>query len=128
MQMDILRCKSPTMVTKEIAAHLLGYNLIRAAMTQAASTSTSLPRQLSFAAARRALVALQERLRHEPSARFSSEHVHRMLTKNPLRQNSRIAPIESSLVPLNEDPLSIHCSLCTRRLARRRLRQQRKKA
>lgn len=29
MQMDILRCKTPQMVKKEIAAHLLGYNLIR---------------------------------------------------------------------------------------------------
>jgi IS4 transposase len=29
MQMDVLRCKSPQMVTKEIAAHFLAYNLVR---------------------------------------------------------------------------------------------------
>ena len=32
MQMDILRCKSADMVLKEIAANLLGYNLILAVM------------------------------------------------------------------------------------------------
>ena len=29
MQMDVLRCKSPEMVEKEIWAHLLAYNLLR---------------------------------------------------------------------------------------------------
>ena len=34
MQMDVLRCKTPAMVRKEIWGHLLVYNLIRAAMAQ----------------------------------------------------------------------------------------------
>ena len=72
MQMDILRCKTPQMVEKEIAAHLLGYNLIRAAMTQAACQSGRLPRQLSFAAARRAVACLQQTLRHDPHLKFAS--------------------------------------------------------
>lgn len=74
MQMDILRCKTPQMVKKEIAAHLLGYNLIRAAMAQAARTTMSLPRQLSFAAARRAVAATQEQLRHNPRRAFIAAH------------------------------------------------------
>lgn len=70
MQMDILRCKTPQMVQKEIAAHLLGYNLIRAAIVQSASGAHRVPRQLSFAAARRAVATLQEKMRHDPNADF----------------------------------------------------------
>ena len=36
MQMDILRCKTPEMVHKEIWAHLLAYNLLRTVMAVAA--------------------------------------------------------------------------------------------
>ena len=56
MQMDILRCKTPTMVEKEIAVHLLAYNLVRAVMAQAASTHNLLPRQLSLKGVSRANV------------------------------------------------------------------------
>ena len=35
MKMDILRCKSPDMVRKEIYVHLIVYNLIRALMVEA---------------------------------------------------------------------------------------------
>ena len=36
MQMDVLRCKTPDMVRKEIWMHLLAYNLIRTVMAEAA--------------------------------------------------------------------------------------------
>ena len=36
MQMEVLRCKTPAMVRKEIWGHLLVYNLLRAAMAPAA--------------------------------------------------------------------------------------------
>jgi hypothetical protein len=48
MQMDVLRCKSPAMVRKEIWMHLLAYNLIRKLMAQAAATVGVCPRDLSF--------------------------------------------------------------------------------
>src|SRR5206468_2912062 len=35
MKMDVLRCKTPEMVRKEIWAHLLAYNLLRTAMAVA---------------------------------------------------------------------------------------------
>lgn len=35
MGMDVLRCKSPAMVEKELAVHIIGYNLIRSLMQQA---------------------------------------------------------------------------------------------
>jgi hypothetical protein len=39
MKMDILRCKAPEMVRKEIWTHLLAYNLLRTVMAVAASAS-----------------------------------------------------------------------------------------
>ena len=48
LQMDILRCKTPDMVQKEIATHLLTYNLIRTVMAQSASLFGGSPRTLSF--------------------------------------------------------------------------------
>ena len=48
MQMDVLRCKSPAMVRKEIWMHLLAYNLIRKLIAQAAATVGLSPRDLSF--------------------------------------------------------------------------------
>jgi hypothetical protein len=47
MQMDVLRCKRPEMVKKEIAVHLLAYNLIRAVMAQAASNPARSSDELS---------------------------------------------------------------------------------
>ena len=49
--MDILRCKKPDMVVKEIWVHLLAYNLIRQSMLEAALARKRSPRQLSFTAA-----------------------------------------------------------------------------
>jgi Transposase DDE domain len=41
MQMDILRCKTPEMVEKEIWMHLLAYNLLRTVMAVAAARMAS---------------------------------------------------------------------------------------
>jgi hypothetical protein len=57
MQMDILRCKKPDRVRKEIWAHLLVYNLIRTAMAQAAQGHACKPWQLSFKGTQQALSA-----------------------------------------------------------------------
>lgn len=72
MQMDVLRCKTPEMVRKEIAAHLLAYNLVRAVMAQAAFLGHVLPRQLSFKAALQLIRAFEENLRRAPRARQSA--------------------------------------------------------
>jgi hypothetical protein len=37
MQMDVLRCKTPELVRKEVWAHVLAYNLVRTVMAQAAA-------------------------------------------------------------------------------------------
>jgi hypothetical protein len=51
MRMDILRCKTPAMVRKEIWAHFLAYNLTRRVMAAAAHEQGVRPRYLSFLAA-----------------------------------------------------------------------------
>ena len=51
MKMDVLRCKTPEMVRKEITVHLLVYNLLRALMARAATELKSRPREISFKAA-----------------------------------------------------------------------------
>jgi len=48
MGMDLLSCKTPDMVVKEIWVHLLAYNLIRMMMTQSALMADISPRQISF--------------------------------------------------------------------------------
>jgi len=57
MQMDVLRCKSPAMVRKEVWMHLLAYNLIRKLMAQAAAVAGICPRDISFKGTLQTLVA-----------------------------------------------------------------------
>ena len=55
MGMDILRCKTPDMVRKEILMHLIVYNCIRLLMLSAAKQASVLPRRISFKASVQAL-------------------------------------------------------------------------
>jgi hypothetical protein len=48
MQMDILRCKTPDLVHKEVWTHIIAYNLIRTIMAQAAAKLGVEPRMISF--------------------------------------------------------------------------------
>ena len=48
MQMDVLRCKTPDLVHKEVWTHILAYNLIRTIMAQTATQHDVLPRSISF--------------------------------------------------------------------------------
>ena len=57
MGMDVLRCKSPAMVHKEIWTHLLAYNLVRRTLLQSALECGRSPRQISFTAAMQKVAA-----------------------------------------------------------------------
>ena len=59
LQMDILRCKTPELVRKEIWTHILAYNLIRTIMAQAAVEHNIEPRTISFKGAVQTLTAFQ---------------------------------------------------------------------
>jgi Transposase DDE domain len=59
LKMDILSCKTPKMIRREVWAHLLAYNLTRQVLAQAARAGKVTPRQLSFAAAVQTLNAFR---------------------------------------------------------------------
>jgi hypothetical protein len=59
MQMDVLRCKTPELVRKELWTHILAYNLIRTIIAQAAHKHHLEPRSLSFKGAIQTLEAFQ---------------------------------------------------------------------
>jgi hypothetical protein len=64
LKMDVLRCKTPEMVRKEIWAHLLVANLIRGVMAEAARRHGVIPRELSFQGARQTMEGFRGELSH----------------------------------------------------------------
>ncbi|MBV8382165.1 MAG: IS4 family transposase [Planctomycetaceae bacterium] len=60
MRMEMLRTKSPAMVRKEVAVHLLAYNLIRGIMAEAARVVEVKPRRLSFTGALHTVRSFEE--------------------------------------------------------------------
>src|SRR5215471_8827853 len=62
MKMDVLRCKTPEMVRKEIWAHLLAYNLLRTVMAVAAAEKGIEPREISFKGAKQVVTAFAPKL------------------------------------------------------------------
>jgi hypothetical protein len=70
MKMDVLRCKTPDMVHKEIWTHLLAYNLLRTVMVVAAKESGIEPRKVSFKAAKQVVMAFAPKIEvARPAAR-----------------------------------------------------------
>src|SRR4029079_9534306 len=59
LQMDVLRCKTPELVRKELWTHILAYNLIRTIIAQAATKHDIEPRSISFKGAVQTLEAFQ---------------------------------------------------------------------
>ncbi len=69
MQMEHLRCKSPPMVRKEIHCHMIGYNLVRAAMLASALKYDCCPSRLSFTGAMQAVEEFASSLRLQSGRR-----------------------------------------------------------
>lgn len=72
MQMEVLRCKTPELVRKEIWTHVLAYNLIRTVMAQAASEHALGPRSISFKGAMQTLEAFRPLLACCPRLRYQA--------------------------------------------------------
>ena len=66
--MEMLRTKSPEMVRKEVAMHLLAYNLIRGIMAEAARAGEVKPRRLSFTGAVHTVRSFEEVASVRPGA------------------------------------------------------------
>ncbi len=111
LKMDVLRCKTPAMVRKEIWGHLLVYNLIRAAMAQAALSQGVPPRQLSLQGARQTLQAFGSQLgAASPAERENIIHIvlsaiasHRVGTR-PNRYKPRVRKRRPKPYPLMTVP------------------------
>ena len=67
MQMEMLRTKTQEMVGKEVAMHLLAYNLIRGIMAAAARAAEVKPRHLSFTGAQHTVRAFEEVHLYDPA-------------------------------------------------------------
>jgi DDE family transposase len=66
MEMEELRSKSPAMVRKEVATHLLAYNLIRGIMAEAGRCEGVKPRRLSFTGAVHTVRSFEEVHLYDP--------------------------------------------------------------
>jgi Transposase DDE domain len=67
MHMEMLRTKRPAMVRKEVAIHLLAYNLIRGIMAEAARSGGVEPRRLSFKGALHTVRSFEAGHLYDPS-------------------------------------------------------------
>lgn len=116
MQMDILRCKTPELVRKELWTHILAYNLIRTIMAQAATKHGIDPRTISFKGAVQTLEAFQPviALQAENNAELRKvyEHLldaiatHRVADRpdryEPRRKKRRPKPYDRLMKPRHE--------------------------
>lgn len=125
MQMDVLRCKTPIMVEKEIAAHLLAYNLVRAVMAQAAAMHDRSPRQLSFKTALQLINAFETMLRHAPQrATIQNEPILAALARRTLpRRSGRVEPRAIKRRPSNYSLLTIPRAVLRSKLMERQQRR-----
>lgn len=95
MQMGQLRCKTPALVRKEIAVHLLAYNLVRLVMAQAAKRYSRAPCTLSLSGALHALTAFQARGLLDTGQPLSTryEHLFRSLIRHRIgNRPGRVEP------------------------------------
>jgi hypothetical protein len=113
--MDVLRCKTPEMVRKELWAHLLAYNLIRTAMATVAVSSGREPRELSVAGTIQALMAFAEVL-DTPSGYEAFVRVVRAYRVR--NRPNRFEPRARKRRPKPYPPLTVPRAEARRRLAR----------
>jgi len=123
MGMEVLRCKSAQMVQKEVGTFFLAYNLIRAAMAQAAACAKLLPRQLSFCGAKRMINGFMDLLRGRAarglSAMFAYLRGAIALLLLPYRPN-RVEPRAVKRRPKPHRLLTEHRNVARARLLRSR--------
>jgi hypothetical protein len=104
--MDVLRCKSPEMVRKEMWTCLLAYNLIRKTMLQAAQRHELSPRQLSFTTAMQTLAASWQTLPtlDEPRQRLMIEVQINSLASQIVGKPARANRVEPRAVKRRPKP------------------------
>jgi hypothetical protein len=113
--MDILRCKTPKMIHKELALYLIGYNLVRLLMLEAAHEAQTSVERLSFKGSLATLRQWAPLLAGspDPATRESLlRHLLRCLAADPLpRRPNRVEPRARKRRPKNYQLLNIPRSL-----------------
>jgi hypothetical protein len=109
--MDVLRCKTPSMVRKEIYAYLLTYNLLRSLMWSAGTTYGASPLRLSLQGTRQHLsnfipqmLANSLTKRHEILRTLLKIIVHKTVPDRPGRSEPRVRKRRPKSYPLMKQP------------------------
>ncbi len=95
LDMDVLRCKSPEMVRREIWTCVLAYNLIRQTMLNSAKQGSCSPRQISFTAAMQKIAAgcvTVPLLEDEALLALIGEHLHALPQHKVGHRPHRVEP------------------------------------
>ena len=93
--LDILRCKSPEMVRKELWAGLLAYNLLRQVIAQSAAQQGVAPRRVSFAATMQKVAAgwcLLPLCDQQLAVQIAAAHLRHLATHEVGHRPNRIEP------------------------------------
>ncbi|WP_335046436.1 IS4 family transposase [Nostoc sp.] len=109
--MDILRCKTPSMVRKEIYVFLLAYNLLRSLMWDAGTTYTTPPLRLSLQGTRHHLINfIPKLLAAHSTKRLQIYHTllkviaHKAVPERPGRSEPRVRKRRPKIYPLMTKP------------------------
>ena len=107
--MDVLRCKTPSMVRKELYVYLLAYNLLRALMWEAGTTYNTPPLRLSLQGTRHHLINFISKLftasstqRHQIYRTLLKVVVHKAVPDRPGRTEPRVRKRRPRILSLDE--------------------------
>ncbi len=109
--MDVLRCKTPQMVRKELYAYLLVYNLLRSLMWEAGTTYNTPPLRLSLQGTRHhlgnfisELLAADSTQRDQIYRTLLKVIVHKSVPLRPGRNEPRVRKRRPKSYPLMKQP------------------------
>jgi hypothetical protein len=119
MQMDILRCKTPEMVRKELWTHMLAYNLIRSIMVLVAEQYNVPPRSISFKSTVQACNALSLFVSTLPFSLITKRLLYETIAQNKVGDRPfRREPRAIKRRPKNHDLLMIPRAIAKEKLNR----------
>ena len=109
--MDVLRCKTPSMVRKEIYVYLLAYNLLRSLMWSAGTTYGTPPLRLSLQGTRHhlnnfipELLAVRDAKRQRIYHTLLKVIAHKAVLERPGRSEARVRKRRPKAYPLMTKP------------------------
>jgi hypothetical protein len=124
LQMDMLSCKTPAMVRRELLMHLIAYNLIRGLMVEAASIHDLALERISFRGSVDTLRHFASTIAQARGHKKQVEQINRMLAAlandpvpdRPHRVEPRMRKRRPKPFPLMHQPRrQLKASLCRRR-------------